>query len=155
MQKFCKVFCNPILQTQTRPKGLRLRKMVLIILSIYLDALDTLLKIWKQPIKFWNSIQSLETEVFNVLKQPSSMSSNHLQSLKSFVKGLGLCLLYCHYITTTLNFSNTYRGPTNKCYTFLETSHDPWHRSQLISFIMMFLTPLRNIVNIKDFNLQN
>ena len=32
---------------------------------------------------------------------------------------------------TTLNFSDTSRGPTTKCYTFLETSHDPCLRSQL------------------------
>ena len=32
---------------------------------------------------------------------------------------------------STLNFSDTSRGPTTKCYTFLETSHDPWLRSQL------------------------
>ena len=40
-------------------------------------------------------------------------------------------ILYCHLSTPptpphpTLNFSNTSRGPTPKCYTFLETSHDP------------------------------
>ena len=33
--------------------------------------------------------------------------------------------------TTTINFSSTSRGPTTKCYNFLETSHDPRLRSQL------------------------
>ena len=31
----------------------------------------------------------------------------------------------------TLNFHNTSRGPTPKCYTFLETSHDPQLGSKL------------------------
>ena len=36
--------------------------------------------------------------------------------------------------TTTpphINFSDTSRGPTTKCHTFLETSHDPWLISEL------------------------
>ena len=42
-----------------------------------------------------------------------------------------LSLLHHHPPTTTLNFSDTSRGPTTKCYTFLETSHDSWLGSQL------------------------
>ena len=34
-------------------------------------------------------------------------------------------------VPPTINFSGTSRGPTTECYTFLETSHDPWLRYQL------------------------
>ena len=46
----------------------------------------------------------------------------------------------------TLNFSNTSRGPTPKCYTFLETSHDPRLRSKLRckNFANFFATLLCN-----------
>ena len=41
-----------------------------------------------------------------------------------------------HYFPTGhppphINFSDTSRGPTTKCHTFLETSHDPWLISEL------------------------
>ena len=37
----------------------------------------------------------------------------------------------CATTHPTLNFSNTSRGPTPKCWTFLETTHDPWLGSKL------------------------
>ena len=44
-------------------------------------------------------------------------------------------ILYCHLSTPppppTVNFSGTSRGPTPKCYTFLESSHDPRLGSKL------------------------
>ena len=36
-----------------------------------------------------------------------------------------------HHPPTHINFSDTSRGPTTKCHTFLETSHDPWLISEL------------------------
>ena len=36
-----------------------------------------------------------------------------------------------HHHPTHINFSDTSRGPTTKCHTFLETSHDPWLISEL------------------------
>ena len=47
----------------------------------------------------------------------------------------------------TLNFSGTSRGPTTKCYTFLETSYDPRLRSQLRckNFANFFATLFRKL----------
>ena len=41
------------------------------------------------------------------------------------------CATLLPHVPPTLNFSDTSRGPTIKCYTFLETSHDPQLGSQL------------------------
>ena len=76
---------------------------------------------------------------------------------------------YCIVTTPpppTINFSSTSRGLTPKCYIFLETSHDPWLRSQLNFFSVLFwkptkftlpevLAPLRKILIIKNFDLEN
>ena len=73
----------------------------------------------------------------------SSESQDEVQSqvqtpkIKRSKAPLDFCLLYCHLFTpphptpSTINFSVTSRGPTTKCYTFLETSQDPRLGSKL------------------------
>ena len=40
------------------------------------------------------------------------------------------CKFFCNPILQ-IHTMKTSRGPTSKCYTFMETSHDPWLKSQL------------------------
>ena len=82
------------------------------------------MEVWKSG---FNEKLSSESQSPNVQSQVRSHKSK-VKDLKSFIEGLGLCLLYYHYSTPpppTQNFSDTSIGPTTKCYTFLETSHDP------------------------------
>ena len=55
--------------------------------------------------------------------------------MQKFCKFFGNPILQTHKISTFI-------GPTTKCYTFLESSHDPWLRSNLICKILqIFLQP--------------
>ena len=70
------------------------------------------------------------------IQKSSPKVKSKVRSLKSWVQDLDFAYSiittpHHHPPPTTLNFSDTSRGPTTKCYTFLETSHDPWLRSQL------------------------
>ena len=57
-----------------------------------------------------------------------SKVKSKVRSLKSWVQDLDFAYSIITTppppTTTTLNFSDTSRGPTTKCYTFLETSHE-------------------------------
>ena len=86
----------------------------------------------------WNSVSSCHTIQARLLS-PSLKSSQKVKSKVRTWKDLGLgtwtllTVLSLHHppTTTTVNFSDTSRGPIIKCYTFLETSHDPQLGSQL------------------------
>ena len=63
-----------------------------------------------------------------------------------------LCQPYNRLCHTTRNFSSTSRGPTTKCYTFLETSYHPELGSQLRCkyfanfFAILFCKPIEEVL---------
>ena len=90
--------------------------------------------------------------------QVQSLKSKAKSKVKSKVLSLGTwTLAYTKIIQPThhpppLNFSSTSRGPIVKCYTFLETSHDPLLELQVISnfflkFEIMQPLPIRKDLN--------
>ena len=87
-----------------------------------------------------NLLQSL-----NIVKRKSSQEKvkRKPRKKKEDLTLLTLLSLLHTTTTTTINFSGTSRGPTIKCYTFLETSHDPRLGSQLRCkyFANFFATP--------------
>ena len=105
----------------------------------------------KQSYQNFNYLHNYFSNDILVLEQLSSKSQDEVQSqvqtpkLQNSKAPLDFCLLYSQIFTPphptpphpthpthpTLNFSNTSRGPTPKCYTFLETSHDPRLGSKL------------------------
>ena len=98
---------------------------------------------WRKPISHHKQNGKEFSALINSRSsncQAKVKSRKSQEKVKKKKEKTWLCLLYCHYstpppttTTTTLNFSSTSSGLTTKCYTFLETSHDPWLRSNLKS----------------------
>ena len=74
-----------------------------------------------------------KSKVKSKVKSKSQVKSQKLKglSLRTWTLHTLLSLLHPPPPPPTINFSDNSRGPTTKCYTFLETSHDPRLRSQL------------------------
>ena len=133
MQKFCKffatLFCNPIiwafcrspttkcytfLETSHDPQlasQLRCKYFANFFATLFCNpTLWTLLQVLPSSvIPFWKPLMIPDLD-------PNSMQK--------------FCKLICNPILQ-FRILNTSSSPTTKCYTFLETSHDPWLISQL------------------------
>ena len=88
----------------------------------------------------WEDLDSTYLEIQKLSSEsPSQKTKTKGQKVKDL--DFAICLLYGHLSTlptllppmphhisfyaTIINFSGTSRGPTTKCFTFMETSHDP------------------------------
>ena len=66
-----------------------------------------------------------KSKVKSKVKSKSQVQSQDLRGLRTWDLDFAYCIITTPPPPTTLNFSVSSRGPTTKCYTFLETSHNP------------------------------
>ena len=140
IQKFCNFFCNPFLQTNLIITSRRPTPQVLYLFG-NLSWPPTWIQTQMQKFcKFFcNSL--LQTNLIITSRRPTpqvlylfgnlSWPPTWIQSqMQKFCN-------FCNQFLQTQNME-TSRGPTLKCYTFSETSHDPKLKSQLRCKIMQF-----------------